>query len=71
MLRLIVHNRYLLLACLVVAVDEESAAGIALREMRLIEIARSQLRIINRQALEQAACECYHLVKKTNDLVRP
>ena len=48
-----------------------SAAGLVLREMRLIEIARGQLRIINRQALEQAACECYHLVKKTNDLVRP
>ena len=35
-----------------------SAAGIVLREMGLIEIARSQLRIINRKGLEVAACEC-------------
>jgi CRP-like cAMP-binding protein len=46
-----------------------SAAGIALREMGLIEIARSQLRIVDRQGLEAAACECYRVVKKTTDHV--
>src|SRR5258708_31984706 len=46
-----------------------SAAGIVLREMRLIEIARSQLRITNRSGLEAAACECYRIVKKTTDQV--
>src|SRR5260370_25107086 len=45
-----------------------SAAGIVLREMGLIEIARSQLRIINRQGLEAAACECYRIVKASVDL---
>src|SRR5260370_1062716 len=43
-----------------------SAAGIVLREMGLIEIARSQLRITNRSGLEAAACECYRIVKKAN-----
>jgi CRP-like cAMP-binding protein len=46
-----------------------SAAGIVLRDMGLIEIARSQLKIINRQGLEAAACECYQIVKKSVDLV--
>jgi CRP-like cAMP-binding protein len=46
-----------------------SAAGIVLREMGLIEIARRQLRIINRQGLEAAACECYRLVKSAIDHV--
>jgi CRP-like cAMP-binding protein len=46
-----------------------SAAGIVLREMGLIEIARSQLRITNPQGLKAAACECYRIVKKTIDHV--
>ncbi len=46
-----------------------SAAGIVLREMGLIEIARSQLRIINRQELSAATCECYQIVKKAVDYV--
>jgi hypothetical protein len=46
-----------------------SAAGIVLREMGLIEIARSQLRIVDRQGLEAAACECYQIVKKSIDHV--
>ena len=41
-----------------------SAAGIVLREMRLIEIARSQLRITNRSGLEAAACECYRAIQR-------
>ncbi|HKZ76924.1 MAG TPA: Crp/Fnr family transcriptional regulator [Pyrinomonadaceae bacterium] len=40
-----------------------SEAGIALRNMGLIETARSQLKIIDRQGLEAAACECYSIVK--------
>ena len=48
-----------------------SAAGIVLREMGLIEIARSQLRIVDRQGLEAAACECYQIVKKAVDLSSP
>jgi hypothetical protein len=36
---------------------------------RLIEIARSQLRIIDRQGLEAAACICYRIVKKAVDSV--
>jgi hypothetical protein len=39
-----------------------------LREMGLIEIARSQLRITNPQGLKAAACECYQIVKKAIDL---
>lgn len=46
-----------------------SEAGIALRNLRLIEIARSQLKIINRRGLEAAACECYRIVKKAIDQV--
>jgi len=46
-----------------------SEAGIALRSMGLIEIARRQLRIVDRQGLEVAACECYRIVKKTMDQV--
>lgn len=46
-----------------------SEAGIALRSMGLIEIARSQLRITNRQGLEAAACECYRIIKKTTDSI--
>jgi CRP-like cAMP-binding protein len=42
-----------------------SEAGIVLRNMGLIEIARSQLKIIDRQGLEAAACECYRIVKNT------
>jgi CRP-like cAMP-binding protein len=42
-----------------------SEAGIVLRNMGLIEIARSQLKIVNRQGLEAAACECYRIVKNT------
>jgi CRP-like cAMP-binding protein len=45
-----------------------SEAGIVLRNMGLIEIARSQLRIIDRQGLEAAACECYLIVKASLDL---
>jgi CRP-like cAMP-binding protein len=45
-----------------------SAAGIVLREMGMIEVARSQLRIINRSGLEAAACECYRIVKASLDL---
>src|SRR5713101_4218648 len=40
-----------------------SAAGIVLREMGLIEIARSQLRITNHSGLEAAACECYRTLE--------
>jgi len=39
-----------------------SEASIVLKEMGLIEIARSQLRIINRHGLEVAACERYQIV---------
>jgi CRP-like cAMP-binding protein len=46
-----------------------SAAGIVLREMGLIEIARRQLRIVDRQGLKAAACECHRIVKKTIDHV--
>ncbi len=46
-----------------------SEAGIALKNLGLIEIARSQLKIINRQGLEAAACECYRIVKTTSDQV--
>jgi CRP-like cAMP-binding protein len=45
-----------------------SAAGIVLREMGLIEIARSQLRITKRSGLEAAACECYRIVRNAVDL---
>ena len=48
-----------------------SAAGIVLRQMGLIEIARSQLRITNRSGLEAAACECYRIVKASLDLATP
>jgi hypothetical protein len=37
--------------------------------MGLIEIARSQLRIVNRQGLAAASCECYQIVKKSIDHV--
>src|SRR6266851_3543219 len=46
-----------------------SAGLITLRSMKLIETVRGQLKIINRQGLEAAACECYRLVKNTSDQV--
>jgi hypothetical protein len=46
-----------------------SAAGIVLREMGMIEIARSQLTIVNRRGLEAAACECYRIVKNAVEFV--
>jgi CRP-like cAMP-binding protein len=48
-----------------------SEAGIVLRNMGLVEIARSQLRIVDRQGLEAAACECYRIGKGYIDGVAP
>jgi CRP-like cAMP-binding protein len=46
-----------------------SEAGLVLRDMGLIEIARSQLRIINRQGLAAAACDCYRIIRNITDQV--
>ena len=46
-----------------------SETGIVLRNLGLTEIARSHLRIVNRQGLEAAACECYRIARKAIDHV--
>ncbi len=43
-----------------------SEVGIALRKGTHIEIARSELHIVNRKGLEAAACECYRIVKNAS-----
>lgn len=45
-----------------------SAATIALRKKGAVEIARSQLRILNRKVLETVTCECYRIVRKATEL---
>lgn len=45
-----------------------SAATISLRKLGALEIARSQLKILNRKVLETVACECYRIVKNATEL---
>jgi hypothetical protein len=40
-----------------------TVAALALREKGLIEASRGHVRIINRQGLEAASCECYELIR--------
>jgi CRP-like cAMP-binding protein len=42
------------------------AAG-RLQDAGLIHYSRGQIRILNRQGLEAAVCECYHVIKKETD----
>jgi CRP-like cAMP-binding protein len=40
-----------------------SIASLSLKELKLIEIARGELRIVDRGGLEKAACDCYRIIK--------
>jgi CRP-like cAMP-binding protein len=43
-----------------------SEAAAVLQRRRIIQYTRGSVRVLNRKALEQSSCECYHLIREYN-----